>query len=173
MWYRGLLMSIFRNAQFKEPTSQRNWADSPFDPATVLISSVGSTAVAWTLPARAATRDAGGRIPVRRTRQPLRQQIAAFLEGLKESGYAEGQNMAVCARLLGVEPARTVVIEDAISGVEAGLNRNFGLVIGVAGKGMPRSSSDMARIWWSTIWANWSTDQRLALHWEKRPDAAS
>ena len=25
-------------------------------------------------------------------RGPLRQQIAAFLEGLKESGYVEGQN---------------------------------------------------------------------------------
>jgi putative tryptophan/tyrosine transport system substrate-binding protein len=28
-------------------------------------------------------------------REPLRQQIAAFLEGLKESGYVEGQNVAV------------------------------------------------------------------------------
>jgi putative tryptophan/tyrosine transport system substrate-binding protein len=28
-------------------------------------------------------------------RGPLRQQIAAFLEGLKESGYVEGQNVAV------------------------------------------------------------------------------
>jgi putative ABC transport system substrate-binding protein len=28
-------------------------------------------------------------------RGPLRQQIAAFLEGLKESGYIEGQNVAV------------------------------------------------------------------------------
>ena len=41
----------------------------------------------------------------------------------------------MAARLLGVEPARTVVIEDAISGVEAGSNGNFGLVIGVARKG--------------------------------------
>jgi beta-phosphoglucomutase family hydrolase len=39
------------------------------------------------------------------------------------------------AKLLGVEPARAVVIEDAISGVEAGLAGNFGLVIGVARKG--------------------------------------
>jgi hypothetical protein len=31
----------------------------------------------------------------------------------------------------------------------------------------------MARIWWSGMWANWSTDQRLALSWEKQPDAAS
>ena len=41
----------------------------------------------------------------------------------------------VAAELLRVEPARAVVIEDAISGVEAGTNGNFGLVIGVARKG--------------------------------------
>jgi beta-phosphoglucomutase family hydrolase len=39
------------------------------------------------------------------------------------------------ARELGVEPARAVVIEDAISGVEAGARGGFGLVIGVARKG--------------------------------------
>jgi beta-phosphoglucomutase family hydrolase len=39
------------------------------------------------------------------------------------------------AKLLGVEPARAIVIEDALSGVEAGRNGNFGLVIGVARKG--------------------------------------
>lgn len=39
------------------------------------------------------------------------------------------------ANLLKVDPARAVVIEDAISGVEAGRNGNFGLVIGVARKG--------------------------------------
>ena len=39
------------------------------------------------------------------------------------------------AELLGVDPKRTVVIEDAISGVQAGRNGNFGLVIGVARKG--------------------------------------
>jgi beta-phosphoglucomutase-like phosphatase (HAD superfamily) len=41
----------------------------------------------------------------------------------------------MAARLLGVEPERTFVIEDAISGVEAGSNGHFGLVIGVARKG--------------------------------------
>jgi beta-phosphoglucomutase family hydrolase len=41
----------------------------------------------------------------------------------------------MAARLLGVEPTRAVVIEDALSGVEAGFNGNFGLVIGVARKG--------------------------------------
>ena len=39
------------------------------------------------------------------------------------------------AKLLRVDPARAVVIEDAISGVEAGCNGHFGLVIGVARKG--------------------------------------
>jgi beta-phosphoglucomutase-like phosphatase (HAD superfamily) len=41
----------------------------------------------------------------------------------------------IAAKLLGVEPARAVVIEDAISGVQAGFSGNFGLVIGVARKG--------------------------------------
>jgi len=41
----------------------------------------------------------------------------------------------MAAKLLGVEPSRAVVIEDALSGVEAGFNGNFGLVIGVARKG--------------------------------------
>jgi beta-phosphoglucomutase family hydrolase len=41
----------------------------------------------------------------------------------------------MAAKLLGVEPSRAVVIEDALSGVEAGSNGNFGLVIGVARKG--------------------------------------
>jgi beta-phosphoglucomutase-like phosphatase (HAD superfamily) len=41
----------------------------------------------------------------------------------------------VAARLLGVEPKRAVVIEDALSGVEAGSNGKFGLVVGVARKG--------------------------------------
>jgi len=39
------------------------------------------------------------------------------------------------AKLLRVKPARAVVIEDAISGVQAGLSGRFGLVIGVARKG--------------------------------------
>ncbi len=35
------------------------------------------------------------------------------------------------AELLGVEPSHTVVVEDALAGVEAGKRGNFGLVIGV------------------------------------------
>jgi HAD superfamily hydrolase (TIGR01509 family) len=38
------------------------------------------------------------------------------------------------ARELGVEPQRAVVVEDAISGVQAGRAGAFGLVIGVARK---------------------------------------
>ncbi len=39
------------------------------------------------------------------------------------------------ARALGVEPGRSVVVEDAIAGVQAGCSGGFGLVIGVARKG--------------------------------------
>lgn len=39
------------------------------------------------------------------------------------------------AELLGVSPNRSVVVEDAISGVQAGRRGNFGLVVGVARKG--------------------------------------
>jgi beta-phosphoglucomutase family hydrolase len=41
----------------------------------------------------------------------------------------------MAARLLGVAPARAIVIEDAISGVRAGSAGNFGPVIGVAREG--------------------------------------
>ncbi len=41
------------------------------------------------------------------------------------------------ARRLGVEPARAVVVEDAISGVQAGRAGNFGLVVGVDRAGDP------------------------------------
>jgi beta-phosphoglucomutase family hydrolase len=39
------------------------------------------------------------------------------------------------AEMLGATPDRTVVVEDAISGVQAGVQGGFGLVIGVARKG--------------------------------------
>ncbi len=51
------------------------------------------------------------------------------------AGKPAPDTFLTAARLLGVEPARTVVIEDAISGVEAGARGHFGLVIGVARKG--------------------------------------
>jgi beta-phosphoglucomutase family hydrolase len=51
------------------------------------------------------------------------------------AGKPSPDTFLTAAKLLGVDPARTVVIEDAISGVQAGANGNFGLVIGVARKG--------------------------------------
>jgi beta-phosphoglucomutase family hydrolase len=51
------------------------------------------------------------------------------------AGKPAPDTFLMAAKLLGVEPIRTVVIEDAISGVEAGSNGKFGLVIGVARKG--------------------------------------
>ena len=41
------------------------------------------------------------------------------------------------AELLGVEPSRAVVVEDAVSGVQAGRDGGFGLVIGVDRHGDP------------------------------------
>ena len=51
------------------------------------------------------------------------------------AGKPAPDTFLTAAKLLGVEPTRAVVIEDAISGVQAGSNGNFGLVIGVARKG--------------------------------------
>ena len=51
------------------------------------------------------------------------------------AGKPAADTFLMAAKLLAVEPARAVVIEDAISGVQAGHNGNFGLVIGVARKG--------------------------------------
>ena len=68
----------------------------------------------------------------------------AFFEVQVDGNMIQAQQLAgkpapdtflIAAKLLGVEPARAVVIEDAISGVQAGSNGNFGLVIGVARKG--------------------------------------
>jgi beta-phosphoglucomutase family hydrolase len=57
------------------------------------------------------------------------------IEAERLAGKPAPDTFLMAARLLEVEPARTVVIEDAISGVEAGSDGNFGLVIGVARKG--------------------------------------
>jgi beta-phosphoglucomutase family hydrolase len=81
------------------------------------------------------------------------QNCAAVLEAAKLDGFFEVRvdgntildeglrgkpapdTFLRAARLLGVEPRRTVVLEDAISGVQAGSVGNFGLVIGIARKG--------------------------------------
>jgi beta-phosphoglucomutase family hydrolase len=54
------------------------------------------------------------------------------IEAERLGGKPAPDTFLMAARLLRVEPKRTVVVEDAISGVEAGSNGNFGLVIGVA-----------------------------------------
>jgi beta-phosphoglucomutase family hydrolase len=51
------------------------------------------------------------------------------------AGKPAADTFLKAAELLRVERARVVVVEDAISGVQAGSNGNFGLVIGVARKG--------------------------------------
>ena len=57
------------------------------------------------------------------------------IDAQRLAGKPAPDTFLLAASLLGVEPKRTVVIEDAISGVQAGSNGNFGLVIGVARKG--------------------------------------
>jgi beta-phosphoglucomutase family hydrolase len=57
------------------------------------------------------------------------------IQAQRLAGKPAPDTFLMAAKLLGVEPKRTVVIEDAISGVQAGSNGKFGLVIGVARKG--------------------------------------
>jgi beta-phosphoglucomutase family hydrolase len=51
------------------------------------------------------------------------------------AGKPAPDTFLMAAQLLGVEPGRAVVVEDAIPGVQAGSSGKFGLVIGVARKG--------------------------------------
>jgi beta-phosphoglucomutase family hydrolase len=71
-------------------------------------------------------------------------RLDAFFEVRVDGNMLRAQHLAgkpapdmflTAAQRLGVEPTRAVVVEDAISGVQAGRNGNFGLVIGVARKG--------------------------------------
>jgi len=71
-------------------------------------------------------------------------KLDAFFEVRVDGNTIRAQHLAgkpapdtflTAAHALGVDPTRAVVVEDAISGVEAGRNGNFGLVIGVARKG--------------------------------------
>jgi beta-phosphoglucomutase family hydrolase len=71
-------------------------------------------------------------------------KLDAFFEVRVDGNMIHAQQLAgkpapdmflMAATLLGVEPTRAVVIEDALAGVQAGCNGNFGLVIGVARKG--------------------------------------
>jgi HAD superfamily hydrolase (TIGR01509 family) len=94
-------------------------------------------------------RDQGFRIAVVTSSQNCRAVLkAAQLEDafdvLVDGNTIQAQHLAgkpapdtflTAARLLHAQPDRAVVIEDAISGVQAGSNGGFGLVIGVARKG--------------------------------------
>jgi len=51
------------------------------------------------------------------------------------AGKPAPDTFLMAAKLLGADPARSVVVEDAISGVQAGRQGNFGCVIGVARRG--------------------------------------
>ncbi len=53
---------------------------------------------------------------------------------LKLAGKPAPDTYLTAAKQLGVEPKRAVVVEDALSGVQAGRDGGFGLVIGVARK---------------------------------------
>lgn len=55
-------------------------------------------------------------------------------EELGLEGKPEGDIFVTAARNLGVEPAKSIVVEDATSGVAAGRNGGFGLVLGLARK---------------------------------------
>jgi beta-phosphoglucomutase family hydrolase len=55
--------------------------------------------------------------------------------GEKLAGKPAPDTYLMGSRRLGVEPDRAIVVEDALSGVEAGSNGHFGLVVGVARKG--------------------------------------
>jgi beta-phosphoglucomutase family hydrolase len=57
------------------------------------------------------------------------------VEQLQIRGKPAPDAFVKAAELLGVSPDRSVVVEDAISGVQAGRQGNFGLVVGVARKG--------------------------------------
>lgn len=55
--------------------------------------------------------------------------VVAAAEGL--AGKPQPDGYLLGARRLGVDPARTVVVEDAVSGVAAGANGGFAVTIGV------------------------------------------
>jgi len=56
---------------------------------------------------------------------------------MKLAGKPAPDTFLKAAELLGVDPARAIVVEDAVSGVQAGRDGGFGLVIGVDHKGDP------------------------------------
>jgi beta-phosphoglucomutase-like phosphatase (HAD superfamily) len=72
--------------------------------------------------------------------QQLRQQgfqlaVVTSSQTHHLAGKPAPDTFLLAAQLLGVAPARAVVIEDALAGVQARRNGHFGLVIGVARQG--------------------------------------
>lgn len=61
---------------------------------------------------------------------------------MKLAGKPAPDTFLAAAKQLGADPKRAVVVEDAISGVQAGRAGNFGLVIGVDRKGDAKALSD-------------------------------
>jgi beta-phosphoglucomutase family hydrolase len=59
----------------------------------------------------------------------------ATVDALGIKGKPAPDSFLKAAELLGATPDRSVVVEDAIAGVQAGKSGNFGLVVGVARKG--------------------------------------
>jgi beta-phosphoglucomutase family hydrolase len=57
---------------------------------------------------------------------------------LNLKGKPDPDIFVIAAKNLGLQPHECVVVEDAISGVQAGVKGNFGLVLGVARKGNER-----------------------------------
>ena len=61
---------------------------------------------------------------------------------MKLTGKPAPDTFLTAAKQLGADPKRAVVVEDAISGVQAGRAGNFGLVIGVNRKGDAKALRD-------------------------------
>ncbi|TVQ37709.1 MAG: beta-phosphoglucomutase family hydrolase [Geminicoccaceae bacterium] len=77
----------------------------------------------------------------------LRELFDAKVDGnvaaeLALAGKPDPETYATAARFLEATPARSVVVEDAISGVEAGKAGGFGLVVGVARHDDPNTLQD-------------------------------
>ncbi|MEE4379251.1 MAG: trehalose-phosphatase [Candidatus Competibacteraceae bacterium] len=60
--------------------------------------------------------------------------------GLK--GKPEPDTFLEAARVMGVDPTRSIIVEDAISGVQAGQKGNFGFVLGIDRTGHPDDLSE-------------------------------
>ncbi|CAN5579111.1 beta-phosphoglucomutase family hydrolase [soil metagenome] len=92
---------------------------------TLLDSGVRAAVVSYSRKARPVLAAAG----LDRMFEDVMDGNVAAEEGI--AGKPEPDTFLVAAERLGVSPHRAVVIEDAISGVEAGRGGDFGLVIGV------------------------------------------